>query len=78
MPLDAASIAFGHLVLGDSGEKAGGGPAFLVGLVGKQRPHNLDGREAQFVEEQAHPGGIDSGVRLHAASPVRLAPSRAS
>lgn len=37
MPLDAASIALGHLVLGDRGEKAGGGPAFLVAVFGKQR-----------------------------------------
>ena len=78
MALDAAAIAFGQFVLGDRGEKAGGGPAFLVGLFGELRPHDLDGGQAQLVEEQAEPGGVDGGVRLHAASPVRLAPIRAS
>ena len=41
------------------GEEAGGGPAFLVGLFGELRPHDLDGGQAQLVEEQAKPGGID-------------------
>ncbi len=78
MALDAAAVALGQLVLGDRGEEAGGGPAFLVGLFGELRPDELDGGQAQLVEEQAEPGGIDGVVGLHAASPVRLAPIRAS
>ena len=78
MALDAPPIAFGQFVFRDRGEEAGGGPAFLVGLFGELRPHDFDGRQAQFVEEQAEPCGIDGAVHLHAASPVRLAPIRAS
>ena len=78
MALDAALISFCQLVFGDRGEEAGGGPAFLVGLFGELRPHDLDGRQAQLVEEQAQFCGVDGVVRLHGASPVRLAPIRAS
>ncbi len=35
VPLDAAAITLGQFVLGDGGEEAGGGPAFLVGLLGE-------------------------------------------
>ena len=38
MTLDAAAGAFGHLVLGERGQKAGGRPALLVGSGGKVRP----------------------------------------
>ena len=71
MALDAAAVAFGQLVLGEGGQEAGGGPAFLVGLFGELRPDELDGGQAQLVEQQAERGGVDSGGRLHAASPVR-------
>ena len=43
MALDAAAIALGEFVLGDGGEEAGGGPAFLVGLLGEFGPYELDG-----------------------------------
>ena len=78
MALDTAAVAFGQFVFGDRGQESSGGPSFLVGLIGELRPHDLDGRQAQFVEEQGEPCGVDSGVRFHAASPVGLAPSRAS
>jgi len=35
MALDAAAVAFGDLVLGESGEKAGRGPTFLVRPLGE-------------------------------------------
>jgi hypothetical protein len=35
MALDATAAAFGDLVLGDGGEKAGCRPTFLVGLFGE-------------------------------------------
>ena len=38
MALDATAVAFGDLVLGERGEEAGGGPAFLVGPLGELRP----------------------------------------
>ncbi len=76
MALDAAAVAFGEFVLGDRGEEAGGGPAFLVGLLGELRPHDLDGGQAQLVEQQAEPGGVDGVGRLHAASPISAAPIR--
>ena len=61
MALDAAAVAFGELVLGERGEEAGGGPAFLVGLFGELRPDELDGGQAQLVEQQAEAGGVDGG-----------------
>ena len=77
--LNAAPGALGDLVLGQGGEEAGGGPAFLVGPFGEVRPHQLAGGQTQLVEQQAEPGGVDGGViGLHAASPVRPAPIRAS
>ena len=78
MALDAAAVAFGQFVFGDGGQEAGGGPTFLVGLFGELRPYSLDGRQAKFVEKQAEPGGIDGSIGLHAASPVRLEPSKSS
>ena len=39
MPLDAAAVTFGQFMLGDGGQEAGRGPAFLVGLLGELRPH---------------------------------------
>ena len=78
MPLDAAAIALGEFVLGDGGQEAGRGPTFLVGLLGELGPQQLDGRQSQFVEQKAEPGGIGCVVRAHAASPVRLPPSRSS
>ena len=57
MALDAAPVAFGEFVLGDGGEEAGGGPSFLVGLFGELRPHQLDGGQAQLVEQEAEARG---------------------
>ena len=63
MPLDAAAITLGQFMLGDSSQEAGGGPAFLVGLLGELRPERLDGRQAQFVEHDGEPCGIGYVVR---------------
>ena len=38
MTLDAATVAFGNLVFGERGEEPGGGPAFFVRPLGKERP----------------------------------------
>src|SRR5487761_1915580 len=83
MSLDPAAVAFGEFMLGDCREEAGGGPAFLVGGLGKLRPQRLDRRQAQFVEEQAQPRSVDgrafrTGDRVHAASPIRLSSRRVS
>jgi hypothetical protein len=40
-------------MLGDSGQKAGGGPTFLVGLLGELGPQQFDGGQSKFVEEKA-------------------------
>ncbi len=36
--LDATAAALGDLMLGQGGQEAGGGPAFLVGLPRRDRP----------------------------------------
>ena len=46
MTLDAPARAVGHLVFGERGEEARGGPAFLVGSRGEVGPDGLDGRQA--------------------------------
>src|SRR5260370_14964003 len=44
VPLDAATAAICHLVLGERGEEAGRRAAFLVGLLGKPGPYRPDAR----------------------------------
>jgi hypothetical protein len=80
VPLDAAALAVGGLVLGQGGEEAGGGPALLVGLLGELRPDGLDAGEAQLGEQELDAGGIDGiGFAGHAAiSSLVLAGTSAS
>ena len=70
MALDAAAAALGDLVLGERGEEAGGGPAFLVGLLGELGPHQLDGGQAQLGEQQLDAGGVDRIGRRHATTSI--------
>jgi hypothetical protein len=72
MPLDTAAITFGDFVLGQRGDQAGAGPAFLVGARGEVGSDQLDGRQAQFIEHEADALGIDCSVGrfAHAASPI--------
>ena len=66
MALDAAAAALGDLVLGQGGQEAGGGPAFLVGLAGETGPQAADGGQPQFRQDQLDPGGI-AGIGGHKA-----------
>lgn len=59
MAFDAAAIAFGEFVLGDHRQEPGRWPPFLVGPFGKVRPKDLDGRQAEFIEQRAERGGVD-------------------
>ena len=77
VPFHAATVALGQFVLGKGSQETGGRPAFLVGLFGELRPDDLAGGQTQLVEKQTEPRGVDD-VLLHAASPVRLEPIRAS
>lgn len=71
MTLDAAAVAFGDLVIGEAGQEACGGPAFLVGTGCEVRPGELDGGKPQIVEGVAETGRIDRRCcGLHAASPT--------
>jgi hypothetical protein len=67
--LDAPATAVGDLVLGERGQEASCGPAFLVGLLGELAPHQLDGRQAKIGEEKLDACGIDRIDRLHATPP---------
>ncbi len=49
VPLDAPSGPVGGLVLGECGEEAGGGPAFLVGLRGELRRSSTSSAQAEPV-----------------------------
>jgi hypothetical protein len=69
MPFDPAAIALGDLVLGKGRQQARGRPTLLVGASGELRPDELDRRQAQIVENEAEPLGVDGRV-AHAASPV--------
>jgi hypothetical protein len=69
---DAAVGALGDLVLGKGGEEAGGGPALLIGTGGELRPNELDSGQAEVVERQRQPAGVDRRRGGHAASPRRM------
>jgi hypothetical protein len=69
MTLETASASFHHLLLGESGKEAGGGPAFLVSGRRKGRPNQLDAGQTQFSEQQVNARGVDLVGRFHAASP---------
>lgn len=73
--LEAAPIPFGELVLGERGEQAGGGPAFLVAARGDLLPHLLDCRQTQLIQHQRQARHVD-GI-AHAASP-EASPRRSS
>ena len=65
----AATIALGHLVLGEGGEEAGGGPALLVGAARRTPARScLIAGQAQFAEQKLEAGGVDRRS-LHAAAP---------
>jgi hypothetical protein len=75
MAFDAPAAALGHLMLGEGGEEARGGPALLVGLSGDRCLHRLDAGQAQLGQHQLEPRGIDGdgaahGVNRRAAGPV--------
>lgn len=74
MPLGPPAIAFGDLMLGERGQEASGRPTFLVCARGKVSPDMLDRRQAQLVQHQAEPLGVDRRTCAHAASPhpIRL------
>ena len=70
MALDAATAALGHFVLGERGQEACGGPAFLVGLLGELGPDQLDARQAQLVQQKFDTGGVDLVVAFMPALPT--------
>ena len=74
MPFGPPPIPFGDLMLGERGQEPGSRPAFPVGARSKVAPHMLDCWQAQLVQHQAEPLGIDHRGCAHAASPhpIRL------
>ena len=69
VPLDAPAVTFSDLVLDEGGEEACGWPGFLIGACRELTPGLLDGRQAEFVENERETLGIERGV-THAPSPV--------
>jgi len=61
-------------MLGKRGQQASSRPAFLVGARSKLAPHMLDCRQAQLIQHQTEPLGVDHRGSAHAASPqpIRL------
>jgi hypothetical protein len=45
--LDPAGLAFGEFAFGEGGEEAGGGPAFLVGLLCEGLPALAEARPSE-------------------------------
>jgi hypothetical protein len=68
MPLEAAAATVSHLVLGEYCEKAGRRPTFLVGLFGELGPHQPDARQAQLIQQEFDPSGINNVRRRHATA----------
>jgi len=52
MTLDPTSATLGNLVFKDGGQEPRRRPSFLVGAGGKVCPEELDGRQAQLVEQE--------------------------
>src|SRR5215831_19296249 len=46
MTFDATTTAIGDLMFGECGQKAGGWPTLLVGLLSELSPHQLHGGQA--------------------------------
>jgi hypothetical protein len=78
MAFDPPPSALDEFVFGDGGEEACGRPSFLVRLFGKPRPRQLDGGQAQLVEQEAKASAIDDLSGLHASSPFWPEPTRSS
>ena len=57
IPLEAASASLDHLLFGESGEEASGGPAFLVGGRGESSPDKPDAGKTQLAEQQVDASG---------------------
>jgi hypothetical protein len=64
----AAAITLSKLVLSNCGQEPCCWPSLFVGPFGKVGPEDFDGRQAQFVEQHAEFGSIDSRGVPHAAS----------
>ena len=70
MALEAAAAALDHLLFGQRGEEAGGGPALFVGRRGERGPDELDARQPQLAQQKVDASGVDFSLgRSHAASP---------
>ena len=79
MALDPAPIAFGQFMFHQGAEQAGGGPAFLVGLLSEAWPERLDGRQAQLVQGKGETGGVNvGGCHAAASSAIGVLPRRRS
>jgi len=66
---EAALTSVGELLLGERGNKARGGRAFL----GERAPDELRAGEARFGKKKIDACGVDFVVRLHAVAPSREA-----
>jgi hypothetical protein len=75
MALDATASTFGDFVIGERCEEPACRPALLISLGGEIGPPELDGRQAQFGQQQLDAGGVDGICGLHATPPERTAPS---
>ena len=73
MTFEAPPASLHHLLFGEGGQEAGGGPAFLVGGLRQSGPDQLDAGQPQFAEQQVDAGGVDLVGRIHAASPTAAA-----
>ena len=75
--LDPPLPTFSNLVFGEGSEQSRRWPAFLVGSFGEGGPEVLDGRKAQFIEQEVQTRRVDGISGGHAASPVGTAARRA-
>jgi hypothetical protein len=70
MAFETSPIPFRHLLFAERGQKAGGGPALLVGGRRQGGPDQFDAGQSQLAEHQLDTGGVDLVDRVHAASPT--------
>src|SRR5580692_4842626 len=68
MSRETALCSLRHLQIEQGGEESSGGPAFPIGLDADRFPHALDGRHAEFRQQDRQARRVRVRAGVHAAS----------
>jgi hypothetical protein len=73
IPLEAMSASLDHLLFGESGEEASGGPPSLSAVAVTSSSDKPDAGKTQLAEQQVDASGVDLVVSFHAVPPRNAA-----